>query len=623
MRLALPGGEMRQLSPSLRMLGLAAVSLAALLAAGPARAGCGCEKPPPPPAAVRPAVTWPGRDVTFFHEALEAGRSYRVRFVSALGGGSREVTATAVSRRDLADGAVRPQLVVPLPDLPLGPARIEVRAAAGPLTLDVPDHAFTVAPPPIPILTHVDRTVFEDVRGAVGRDGVVYLSLDFSEIQHARVFRAQALGYPLRFTHDDVVFWNVQGFLMQLLGEDMPGLYTVSTGSLLDSDVLQYSRHEFHTHLLAHVERGGHALDPEDPNWHLDGTRHIDHDHQIIAIDGHLLSLLPPAAGATPPFDLVLETHTLFQHGLLGDDSVEVSGEAAVDSYDSATALPGANGDVRSNGPVFVDTNASVAGDVAAESAAILGSVTGSVSEGVAPLELLPVDVPSAAQDLGSLEVGNDDTVVLSPGSYRVDELIVGSDGQLVVDNAAGPVTLYVTEKVDVQSTLGVQTAAADPERFAVYVAAGADVKISNEAVFHGVVYAPGADVEVSGQGEWYGAFVGRNVKVTGGALVHYDEALQAEYERSSVELPVLAELRLPKARHARRSGKVKVAVRSSEGASVPLLVSIEGVATDLPMKWKQRSRRWVFKGEFDVDLAGREVTMRGTDGSLVSLLLK
>lgn len=614
---------MRHVVPRLRLALAAVLALLPVLAGDVARAGCGCEKPPPPPAAVRPAVTWPGRDVTLFHASLVAGESYQVRFVPGPAGGSKELSATAVLRRDLADGVPRPQLVLPLPELPLGPARIEVRAGGAAPLLVVPDDAFTVAPPPIPILTHADRYELPNARGAVSRDGVVYLSLDFSQIQQARVFRAQALGYPLRFSHEDVAFWNVQGFLMQLLGEGMPGLYALASGSGLDSDVLQYSRHEFHTHLLAHSERGAHGLDPEDPNWHLDGTRHIDHDHQVVAIDGRLAGLLPPLPGATLPFTLVIETFTLFQHGLFADDRSEVSGSAVVDSYDAATDAIGENGDVRSNGSVFVDTDASVAGDVSGESVEVLGTVTGAVSEGAPALELLPVEVPSAAEDLGRLEVGNDETAVLAPGSYRVSELIVGSDGHLVIDNLAGPVTLYVTEKVDVQATLGVETTAADPERFAVYVVEGGDVKISNEAVFHGVVYAPGAEVEVSGNGEFFGAFVGRTVKITGDATVHYAEALQTTHERSSVGVDGVAELRLEKLRRGRHGKRVKLALRSSRGASVPLLASIDGVATDLPLRWKRGSKRWVFEGRFDAELAGRQLTVRGTDGSLLDLTLR
>ena len=328
---------------------LPALALLELAGAPAARAGCGCAKPPPPPASVRPNVTSPGREITLFHPELVAGTTYRVRFESGVAADAANASAVAVVRRDLANGELVPQLALPLPQLPLGPARIEVRGA-GEVFLEIDDADFTVAPPPLPILTAVDRYEFENVRAAVGRDGTVYFALDFSDVSQARVFRAQALGYPLRFTNEDLAFWNVQGFLMQLLGARMPGLYALAAGDGRDSDVLQYSRHEFLTYLLAHEERSPHAIDPGDSNWHLDGTPHIDHDHQILAITGTLPSGARPAPGATPAFDLVVETFTLFHHGLFAGDRVEVKGEAEVDSYDSATGEPGTAGDVRSNG---------------------------------------------------------------------------------------------------------------------------------------------------------------------------------------------------------------------------------------------------------------------------------
>ena len=169
------------MSPRFRCRSLAAL-LAAWLAlfelagAGSARAGCGCEKPPPPPASVRPAVTSPGREITLFHPDLKFGAAYRVRFVAAGGTGSANVTAVAVLRRDLADGSVVPQLALPLPQLPLGPARIEARGTAPEPLIVIDDADFTAAPPPIPILTGVDRYEFRDVRAAVGRDGTVYVA---------------------------------------------------------------------------------------------------------------------------------------------------------------------------------------------------------------------------------------------------------------------------------------------------------------------------------------------------------------------------------------------------------------------------------------------------------------
>src|SRR5207247_3327840 len=46
-----------------------------------------------------------------------------------------------------------------------------------------------------------------------------------------------------------------------------------------DSDALHYSRHEFTTYFLQHMERQPHAVDSTDGNWHLDGSRHVDHNH--------------------------------------------------------------------------------------------------------------------------------------------------------------------------------------------------------------------------------------------------------------------------------------------------------------------------------------------------------
>jgi hypothetical protein len=204
---------------------LAVLSLAA---ASQARAGCGCTKPPPPPAAVRPAFAWPGADLTIFDPGLEAGRSYWVIFEPGPGHKAHAVETTAVAKRDLADGVVRPQLVVELPELPLGPVQIRINDAERQQVVRVlPDTDFTVAPPPIGVPNGVGVYRFEGYRAAVSRDGTVLLSLDFEDILHARVFEARALELPLRFGNEDLAFYNAQGFLMQLLGNRMPGLYAI------------------------------------------------------------------------------------------------------------------------------------------------------------------------------------------------------------------------------------------------------------------------------------------------------------------------------------------------------------------------------------------------------------
>ena len=122
---------MTQHSPFLRSFPLLSTLAAVLLLSQPSfvQAGCGCDKAPPVPAQVRPHATYPGRDVTIFAPQLQDGHVYEVTFTSGLTGESATVATEAVMQRDLADSQYKTQVVVPLPDLPLGPTRVRVAHA--------------------------------------------------------------------------------------------------------------------------------------------------------------------------------------------------------------------------------------------------------------------------------------------------------------------------------------------------------------------------------------------------------------------------------------------------------------------------------------------------------------
>ena len=291
-----------------------------------AAAGCGCQKPAPRIAEVRPNVIYAGAPVTLFGASLVEGDDYDVTFTPSATGADTTVTARVVNRRDLADGVYKNQLVVPVPDLPLGPAAIVASPAGhGPHQIRIDDTDFTVAPAPLPVPSQYGEWRVPGYRAAVGRDGVVYVTLDLTGTTEPLVFEARWLGYPLRFTNADIIFRNAQGFLMQLLvgvdGEPVPGMFVVpaSDPSSSDSDTLRYSRHEFTTYFLQHAERQPHAVDPTDPNWHMDGSPHVDHNHLILAIAGKL-GQRRPDPGATPAFDLAVSTYSLFHQGRLGRD---------------------------------------------------------------------------------------------------------------------------------------------------------------------------------------------------------------------------------------------------------------------------------------------------------------
>nr|MDJ0850654.1 hypothetical protein [Myxococcota bacterium] len=130
----------------------AACLAAALVLGAPltARAGCGCEKAPPVPAQLRPAATYAGSPVAVFHPALAPGNAYAVEFASGTTSASQSANGVAELRRDLSDGAMRPQVVVPLPDLPLGPVSVTLRdVASGTALMTLSDDQLTVVPQPI------------------------------------------------------------------------------------------------------------------------------------------------------------------------------------------------------------------------------------------------------------------------------------------------------------------------------------------------------------------------------------------------------------------------------------------------------------------------------------------
>jgi hypothetical protein len=498
------------------------------LVATPAEAGCGCQKAPPELASVRPNATYPGSEVTVFGPALQSGQSYSVQFVSGTTGASTVVNTVAVNRRDLADGVYRPQLVVALPNLPLGPTRIVV-SRAGNTVQAIGDEALTVVPAPVALSESVGTSNYPGYRAAIGRDGTFYVSLNLSGVTMPRIFRAQAKGYPLVFTSDDVVFYNTQGFLMQLLGNNMPGLYSVeSSNSTVDSDVLGYSRHEFNTFYLQHEERQVHEV--VDGNWHANGTRHVDHDHLILAIAGVLHNGTMPAPGATPPFTLSLETQSLFDNALTVTGDAAMSGTVVVDAYAAATDTFETGGNVFANGKISMSNRATIDGNATASSFNLSGSsqITGMQSAPNPPVTLMAVKVPDLLPDLGDIDVAGTETLT-GPGSFLVGDLGVGDGTTLFVDNSAGPVTLYVTGQLKLNGGT-IELAHADPEWFAIYVASNRDVSLSGGGVgteFNGVVYAPQSKLSLSGDGEFFGSFVGAELGSSGGSQIHYDLALQ------------------------------------------------------------------------------------------------
>ncbi|HEY2386066.1 MAG TPA: hypothetical protein VGK30_03825 [Candidatus Binatia bacterium] len=519
------------------LLTVIAAALAAVTAHQSAQAGCGCDKPPPPVASVRPSVAYPGAPITFFAKFVEGG-SYVATFTSSMTGASQAVAGVAVRRRDLADRGPKLQVEVPMPTLPLGPVSIVVASADdGTTLLSIPDTDFTAAAAPLPVPNQLGAWELPGAQGAVSRDGVVYIALDLHDMQDPMVVTAQALGYPLRFTENDVVFYNRQGFLMQRLvasakngTQPVPGMFIVpAKNGATDSDELHYSRHEFVTYFLQHEERQPHQVDPTDGNWHIDGSPHVDHDHLILAIFGRLNDGSKPAPGATPVFDLKLSTYSLFHSGVLGAQYAEVGSSSIVDSYDSDTMTRGSDAAVTSLVAAKVKDQGLVMGDVIAPFVSIegQGKLTGSAWAPTSVGSIMAIKIPSGIPSLGDIDVRTGVVTIKGPGSFVVRKLKIASGARVFVDNAAGPVTLYTTDEVTIADKAVVDLADPRPERFAIYATSDKPVQIQGTSRVAGALYAPNAPVTIAGDADVSGAVVGKTVVTKDRARVHYDSTLR------------------------------------------------------------------------------------------------
>jgi len=269
-----------------------------------ADAGCGCQKPPPPIAAIRPAFASPGDEVTLFAPGIVQGSVYKVTFRSTA---EASVWARAKFRRDFADGIQKPQIVVEVPDLPPGPTSVTVSYGTS-VVLRVEEYDFTTLQQPITLTEANLTTMVTCYRAAVGADSTVYIPVDVSAIANRMIFTGMADGYRLMFGGEDIVIYNTQGVLMQLLGPEQAQIFGIYDEGGERSFALIYDRHEFVTYRGEHSHVDGYGLDPSDPEWHTDGTRHVDHDHLVLAIRGLLQGEDLPPPGQTPQFTFAIST---------------------------------------------------------------------------------------------------------------------------------------------------------------------------------------------------------------------------------------------------------------------------------------------------------------------------
>jgi hypothetical protein len=272
-----------------RMMRISVLLMVAVYLAIPklANAGCGCSKPPPTPAAIIPGVAFPGMPVTFFDSSFAIGQTWNITFNS--GQVSATVSASVEMKRDITDSTgtkQTPQLVAAVPGLPPGPCSIHL--SSGTSIVTIPARSFVLIGRPVQVSQQNAEIEQSGYTTAVGLDGTLYVAVGgLNQVCDAMSVQAGLDGYPLRFSDGDVLIFNSQGYFIDSLTPLSHNHYSISLGDGSTSNELSYYRHSFAQYCADHLPGGPKQVDPKDPNWHLDGTPHVDYSIVIFAIHGH------------------------------------------------------------------------------------------------------------------------------------------------------------------------------------------------------------------------------------------------------------------------------------------------------------------------------------------------
>jgi hypothetical protein len=245
--------------------------------------------------------------ITLFHDTFQAGQLWTVVFQN----GSthrRSRKGRVVQRRDITDvtgQTLTPQLIVTVPPaFPPGPTSITVSRDGESFT--IPESDFIVIGRPVQITEKKIEFTKAKYTTAVGADGTLYFSLGgLAKVCQPMKFKALMQGNPLRFTDTgQITITNSQGFLIESL-RCTPAGCTPATHYFPDanigdeekSDKMEYWRHSFEQYCADHQPGGAKMLDPQDHNWHKDGSPHVDYATLIFAVSGHYDDSSIPQAG--------------------------------------------------------------------------------------------------------------------------------------------------------------------------------------------------------------------------------------------------------------------------------------------------------------------------------------
>ncbi len=293
--------------------------------------------------------------------------------------------------------------------------------------------------------------------------------------------------------------------------------------------------------------------------------------------------------------------NSLFPMGIISKNTITMSGNASVDSYDSSDSTKStsglydsskkqANGNIgttsTSANSITLSGNADVYGTASTGTGGTM-SMSGNAQVGPTfvggdradtsteaetsgwltdsgPTAPPDVSLPSGLSSASSLGNINDD-VTISGGDWQASQINLSGNDTITISgtvriyvtgsssisgnaeiqiNAGGSLEVYAAGSVSIAGN-GVNNDATTPDKNMWYgLSSCTSWSMSGNADWVGTVYAPQATLTCSGNGDASGAFVASTITISGNGEYHYDEALQDFTGSSSYSVASWQELR-------------------------------------------------------------------------------
>jgi hypothetical protein len=250
-----------------------------------------------------------------------------------------------------------------------------------------------------------------------------------------------------------------------------------------------------------------------------------------------------------------------FRFAIFGAEGVLLNSNVTVDSYDpddgpypDKVEYVNGYGNVGSYKKIAIHSNVSVHGDALVATDGVYDDdapgilVTGDQEAGKLNEDMPVIAVPSfptngtllvsAAKTLppgnyhySSLTVGGSTLTVQGPATLVLDQFVMTSKSKLVVDTTNGPVQLYATGNVKLDSNSRIKTTSERASDFEVLITSdnvtgGKIVDLSSNTEFMGTIYAPNARLKIPSNFKVFGALKATFVELASNSQIHFDEGL-------------------------------------------------------------------------------------------------